>query len=223
MSHQSQLLISVSEPSATHCYHKFLQFVDQGWPQKCDFSLSQFFSRSTELSVLDGCILWGSRVVVPPQGQQAVLQELHTTHPGMMRMKSLAIMYVWWSGLETDIEQLVWLCDECQFNQSNPPLPPLSPWNWPTRPWARIHLDYAGPFQGHYFLILIDAHSKWIEAFPATSPSSNVTIDLLRPVFAQFGLPETVISDNGSCFISEEFQRFLKSNGIKQTTLPPMA
>ena len=48
-----------------------LQFVEQGWPHKCDFSLSPFSARSSELSVLDGCILWGSRVIIPPQGQQA--------------------------------------------------------------------------------------------------------------------------------------------------------
>ena len=72
-----------------------LQFVEQGWPHKCDSSLSPFSSRSTKLSVLDGCILWGSRVVVPPQGQPSVLQELHTAHPGMTRMKALARMYVW--------------------------------------------------------------------------------------------------------------------------------
>ena len=198
-----------------------LQFVEQGWPHKFDSSLAPYSSRSTELLVLDGCILWGARVVIPPQGQQAVLQELHTAHPGMTRMKALARMYVWWPGLDTDIEESVRLCDECQLNQSNPPLAPLNPWNWPTRPWARLHLDYAGPFQGHFFLIIIDAHSKWIEAFPATLPSSNVTIELLRPVFAQFGVPETVVSDNGSCFISDEFQQFLKSNVIKQITSAP--
>ena len=120
-----------------------LQFVEQGWPHKFDSSLAPYSSRSTELSVLDGCILWGARVVIPPQGQQAVLQELHTAHPGMTRMKALAIMYVWWPGLDTDIEESVRLCDECQLNQSNPPLAPLNPWNWPTRPWARLHLDYA--------------------------------------------------------------------------------
>ena len=73
-----------------------LQFVEQGWPHKCDSSLSPFSSRSIELSVLDGCILWGSRVVVPRQGQQAALQELHTAYPGMTTMKALARMYVWW-------------------------------------------------------------------------------------------------------------------------------
>ena len=91
-------------------------------------------------------------------------------------MKALARMYVWWPGLDTDIEESVCLCDECQLNQFNPPLAPLNPWNWPTRPRARLPLDYARPFQGHFFLIIIDAHSKWIEAFPATTPSLNVTI-----------------------------------------------
>ena len=52
-----------------------IQFVEQCWPNKCDSSLSLFSSCSTELSVLDGCILWGSRVMILPQGQQVVLLE----------------------------------------------------------------------------------------------------------------------------------------------------
>ena len=198
-----------------------LQFVTQGWPNKCDTTLSAYSSRKTELSVLDGCLLWGSRVVIPPQCQQNVLQELHSAHPGMTKMKSLARMYVWWPGLDTDIDETVRSCDECQLNQANPPLAPLNPWNWPSRPWARLHLDYAEPFQDRNFLTVIDAHSKWIEAFPATSSSTSVTIELLRPLFAQFGLPETIVTDNGSCFISADFQHFLTMNGIKHITSSP--
>ena len=38
-----------------------------------------------------------------------------------------------------------------------PPKAPLHPWSWPERPWERVHADYAGPFLGHMFLLLVDA------------------------------------------------------------------
>ena len=112
MNHQLLPVIFASGPSMIH-YYLVLPFVEQGWLHKCDSSLSPFSSRSTELLVLDGCILWGSRVIIPPQGQQAVIQELHSAHPGMTRMQALARMYVWWPGLERDIEEAVRLCNEC--------------------------------------------------------------------------------------------------------------
>ena len=83
-------------------------------------------------------------------------------------MKILSRMYVWWPGISADIEETVRGCTECQVNQATSPVAPLQPWSWPTRPWARLHLDYVGPVQGKMYLILIDAHSKWIEAFNTT-------------------------------------------------------
>ena len=95
-------------------------------------ALSTYLSCKTELSVFDGCVLWGSGVVVPENGRQSVLQELHSTHPGMTKMKALVRMYVWWPGLETDIEESARECNECKLNQSNSPIAPPNPWNWPS-------------------------------------------------------------------------------------------
>ena len=81
-------------------------------------------------------------------------------------------------------------------------------WNWPSWSWARIHIDYAGPFEGHYSLIIIDTHSKWIWSISAKSPFSSVTIELLCSVFAQLGLPQLVVSNNGSCFVIKSFNNF---------------
>ena len=78
--------------------------------------------------------MWGSRIVIPPPGRETVLHELHEGHPGITRMKSLARMYVWWPGISADIEKSVRLCSECPQVQSSPPLAPLHPWKWPTRP-----------------------------------------------------------------------------------------
>ena len=73
-----------------------------------------------------------------------VLAELHSGHPGGSRMKALARMFVWWPGMDCEIEETVQHCAECQQAQSSPPAVPLHLWQWPTRPWARIHIDFAG-------------------------------------------------------------------------------
>ena len=67
----------------------------------------------------------------------------------------------------------------------------------------------------------MDAHSKRIEATCTSSTSSSAVIDSLRPLFARFGLPETVVTDNGPGFVSQEFEQFLKNNGIYHTTFAP--
>ncbi len=160
-------------------------FVLHGWPSENTISAVQpYFNCNDEFSVVDGCVLWGARVVIPPQGQHLVLQQLHDTHLGINRMKSLAHSYVWWPGIDTDITTAVQQCEVCQVNRPSPTKAPLHPWEWPSRPWSGIHIDHAGPFQGKLFLITIDAHSKWMDVHVVSSTSAEVTIAKLRSVFA---------------------------------------
>lgn len=204
---------------------QIVQFVQQGWPNVCPEpdKLAPFFEKRTELSIYEGCLLLGTRVVIPTSCQDAVLTELHEGHPGVTQMKGLARMYVWWPGITKDIEQTVRLCSACQMHQSTPAVAPLHSWSWPTRPWARLHLGYAGPVQGKnlMILVLIDAHSKWIEAICTPNATSVAVIEELRTLFAQFRLPKTVVTDNGTCFVSAEIETFFKNNGIKHLTSAP--
>ena len=133
-------------------------------------------------------------------------------------MKNLARMYVWWPGISQDIESTIHHCEQCQLQQS---VPPLRPWSWPTTPWMRLHLDYSGPFEGTMILVLIDAHSKWIEAVHTPNSTSSTVIEELREKFAQFGIPQTIVSDNGMYFTSAEFESFLRGNGIQHLTTAP--
>ena len=98
---------------------------------------------------------------------------------------------------------------------------PLNPWKWPSRPWARLHLDFAGPFQGKTILVVIDAHSKWIEAICTASTSLVVVINELQTLFSKFGLPETIVTDNGTGFTSQKLKSFLKDHGVKHITSSP--
>ena len=68
---------------------------------------------------------------------------------------------------------------------------------------------------------MVDAHSKWIEAICTPNATSTAVIEELRTIFAQFGIPETVVTDNGTCFVSAEIEAFFKSNGIKHLTSAP--
>ena len=84
--------------------------------------------------------------------------------------------------------------------------------------WHCIHVDYAGPVDGRYFFIIVDAHSKWVDIYHTKGTTTSETISCLQHSFAQFGLPISIVSDNGPCFTSAEFQDFSLSRGLRHIT-----
>ncbi|XP_066963229.1 uncharacterized protein [Macrobrachium rosenbergii] len=84
--------------------------------------------------------------------------------------------------------------------QNNPKPVRLHPWEYPQRAWQRLHLDFAGSFLDHYYLILVDAYSKYPEIIPVTTTTAQATIKVLMPMFATHGVPERIFTDNGSAF-----------------------
>ena len=198
------------------------RFIQLGWPEESpgpDYKV--YFSKKQELSVLDGCILRGSRVLVPLQYRKSVLEELHRAHPGVTKMKGLARSYVWWPRMDLEIEALVKECTQCQESRPSPSAAPLHPWEWPAKPWSRIHIDFAGPFLGQMFLVIVDAHSKWMDVRIMHSITATKTIEQLKLVFSTHGLPQKLVSDNGPTFTSQEFRDFMTRNGIVHITSAP--
>ncbi|XP_046841958.1 uncharacterized protein K02A2.6-like [Xenia sp. Carnegie-2017] len=123
---------------------RVVYYLLHGWPEgKLPEELQYFFTKQDEFTVEEGCLLRGTRLVIPTKYQGVVLSELHINHPGRGRMKSLARLHVWWSTLDQDIEQTVRDCTSCQFNRFKSPLKVNNPWIWPVRPWQRIHVDFA--------------------------------------------------------------------------------
>ena len=71
------------------------------------------------------------------------------------------------------------------------------------------------------FLLMVDAHSKWLEVHVATSATSRSTIENMHSTFATHSLPELLVTDNGSAFTSKEFEEFLQKNEIRHVTSAP--
>ncbi|KAK6171969.1 hypothetical protein SNE40_018385 [Patella caerulea] len=168
-----------------------VQYTNYGWPtEKFNQELNAFYTRRHELTVHQECLMWGLRVVIPAKLRQDVLDQVHEGHVGVVKMKMLARSYIWWPGIDGDIETLAKQCTGCQQSQHMPKSAPIHPWEWPSKPWERIHIDFAGPFLGYMFLIIVDSHSKWPEVIKMTTgnTSASSTVEVLRTVFVRNGI-----------------------------------
>ena len=200
---------------------KVLNTVLTGWGEVTDPDLRDFKVHANELCVEGNCVLWGSRVIIPKILQNRVLKLLHEMHPGTSRMKALARSYVWWPGMDKDVESMVRNCRICEENQRKPAGAPIHPWEHPGRPWQRLHVDHAGPLKGNMYLLIVDAYSRWLEVLRVSTTSSQDTLTKFRSVFATHGLPESIVSDNGPSFTSTEYKEYLKVNGIADVKTAP--
>lgn len=124
--------------------HLLLQ---NGWKGTSEEDLKPYQQRHTELSLQDGCILWGARVVIRPPGQDRILAQLHEGHPGIF----LARSFVWWPRLNKALEGKVECCKQCQHSQHLSAVSPTLQWDWLGLPLSHLYVDYAGPLLRHIF------------------------------------------------------------------------
>ncbi|XP_041785511.1 uncharacterized protein K02A2.6-like [Anopheles merus] len=149
------------------------------------------------------------------------LKVLHKGHPGMQRMKAIARSYLYWPMIDDDIVSYVASCGSCLAAAKAPPRATPATWPTPSSARRRVHVDYAGPLEGCYFLVVVDAFSKWPEIYKTTTTTTSATISMIRNIFTRFGMPETLVSDNGPQFTSALFVEFCNSSGIEHITTAP--
>ena len=94
----------------------------------------------------------------------------------------------------------------------------LHQWDIPRNPWQRLHNEYARPYRGTMWLLIIDAFINWPEVNTMSSATPQATVQQLRNIYATHGLPQMIVSDNGPQFVSEEF---CSSRGIQHNTIVP--
>ena len=202
---------------------KIRHYILSGWPHVPDITenLRPYHRIREEMSSVHGCLVWGLRTIIPLVFRKKLLDHLHSTHAGMGKMKADARRYFWWPSLDMDIEEIARKCTICTENSKQPPKVPLQQWNVPEKPWQRLHIDFLGKFLNHYFFVLVDAHSKWLEVIPMASITSSSTIKALTSLFSRYGLCDEIVSDNGSQFTSDEFMEFCGRHGIRHIRTAP--
>ena len=214
-------LLVVRETAKDPILSQLMRFVKEGWPHAFSEELKDFKKLENSLSTENGCVFYGLRVIIPSTLRNHILKLLHLGHFGMQRMKQLARSTVYWPRIDFDIENLCRKCTSCGQFQNKPDKPSIHPWVMPEKPWSRLHLDHAINFLGRHWLVLVDAYSKYPCIHPTTSTSSKSTTAILEQEFAHFGYPHTLVTDNATTFMSQEFQAWCKQRGIVHLTGAP--
>ena len=214
-------LLVVRETAKDPILSQLMRFVKEGWPHAFSEELKDFKKLENSLSTENGCVFYGLRVIIPSTLRNHILKLLHLGHFGMQRMKQLARSTVYWPRIDFDIEDLCRKCTSCGQFQNKPDKPSIHPWMMPEKPWSRLHLDHAINFLGRNWLVLVDAYSKYPCIHPTTSTSSKSTTAILEQEFAHFGYPHTLVTDNATTFMSQEFKAWCKQRGIVHLTGAP--
>jgi hypothetical protein len=166
------------------------------------------------------------RCVTPEEGKDILLDIHQGTcghHVGsrmLVRKAFRADFY--WPTAEHDAKNIVLHCEACQMFATKPNVPATElntiPLAWPFAQWG---LYMVGPLKhsshgGHTrLLVAVDKFTKWIEAMPVTTQDVTSAVNFIKSIVCRFGVPHSIITDNGTNFTAEEFQDYCKEQGIK--------
>lgn len=194
--------------------------VMKGWGSHITPEIKKFHTLGAMLTMEDGCLLYGSRVIVPKALQESIIILLHANHAGMLKMKQLARRFVFWFGMDKDIELCVQSCEPCQLMTKDKPNKEYGEWPEPRFPFDRVHGDFFH-FHDHSFFILIDAYSRWLEVKMMTKTDAVNVIRELESFYSMFGYPTTFVCDNGPPFGSFGLKKHFETKGIELKHSPP--
>ena len=192
----------------------------KGWLDKrdeCPEILKPYWTYREELSILDGLVLKGTRIIIPISCRDDVLDKVHEGHFGIERTKLRACDTVYWPQMNHDIETLIKSCEKCQeFSKRNNKDPDI-PREIPLVPWLLLEMDLFS-MDDSTFLLVVDVTSRFPVVRILSSETANSVINALKRVYCNFCLPKRVLSDNGPCFKSRNFIEFHEKLGINVET-----
>lgn len=185
--------------------------------------IQQFSRVAPELSVSEeGLVLRGTRIVLPASLHRKAVQLAHRGHQGIVKTKQLMREKVWFPGMDSLVHKEVKSCQACQANTPVHHRDPLPILQQPRGPWKELSIDFAGPFpDGKYAMVVVDDFSKYPVVSILHTLAAPTVIRHLRIIFAQFGSPDVLKSDNGSPFQSDCFAGFAAEFGFKHHRVTP--
>ena len=169
---------------------QIMDFCEFGWPEKNNLSTpaKQYFPYKAELTVQNGLLLKGQRLVIPTSMQKCMLGKIHEGHQGIVKCRKRAQESIWWPGLSKQLQDLVEQCTQCiKYRENN--AEPMIATEMPHRPWQKVATDLFELNNCHY-LIVVDYFSRFFEVDKLNSTTSQNVIKHLKVHFSRYGIPD---------------------------------
>ena len=193
--------------------------------ERWDDVLVQSYKRlRDELSVYDGIVLRGTRIIIPTELQSKAVDIAHVGHQGIVKTKRLLREKIWFPAIDSLAERRVRSCLACQATTSTQITPePIISTPLPAVPWKTLSADFLGPQPtGELLLVVMDDFSRFPEVEIVSSTASTTVIPKLDSIFARQGIPEILKTDNGPPFNGGELTQFANHLGFHHRKVTPL-
>ena len=200
-----------------------IKHIHQGWPQykrDCAPAAHPYWHCHQDLTEAQGIVLKGDKIVILEKMRKDMLQRIHEGHMGIEKCRRRARQCIYWPGINTQIEETVQKCEECTSLLPSKPVEPLMNQTLPDRPWQKVGSDIL-QWASKSYIVIVDYFSLWPEVYPLRRPDSQNVIHTMKEAFSRHGIPEELVSDNGSQYTSHKFKCFKREWQFEHTTSSP--
>ena len=181
--------------------------------------LQEYWSYRDTLSIENGLLTCGSRIIVPQEMRAEMLQYIHDGHQGKERCLLRTRNTVFWQKITYDIQELIERCIICQEHGKSQPITGITQELQPF-PWHTLATDIFY-WKRMDFLIVADVFSKYFLVRKLANATSAAVCAAIATIVTELGLPHIIRSDNGPCYNSKEFQQLLQCYNIAHHTSNP--
>ena len=194
-----------------------------GWPddqRQVQRSIQQYFKFRHELTLHEGIIIKNNRILVPPSMRKDIKKRLHSGHLGIVKTKSVSRDSVYWPGIDADIEDMINSCESCQEFQNKLKKESELKHKIPSTPWTKVATDLF-ELDDKDYLLVVDYTTNYYDISLLPNKKSSTVVLHTKRIFSKFGIPKTVMSDNGPEYVGKAYANFSREWDFEHDTSSP--
>ena len=197
--------------------------IQHGWPDlKSDVpeAVHPYFDFRDQLIVQGDLVFRGQQLLVPACLRKELMEVTHSSHIGVEGCIRRAKECLFWPRMTSELKEFISKCNICMAHRNNQSKEPILQHEIVERPWAKVGVDLC-ELDGRILLVMSDYYSNYVEVSSLKSLTSAAVIRAMKEIFARYGVPDFVVSDNATCFSSAEFAAFVSAWNFVHVTSSP--